>query len=68
MYDIINGVKKKIFGNTNCMVSYSGGIFNVGDLIKKPLIKLLRDNGMELTEGRAEPYVGATLLAKYYEK
>ena len=68
LYDIINGVKKKIFASTNCMVSYSGGIFNVGDLIKKPLIKLLRENGMELTEGRAEPYVGATLLAKYYEK
>ena len=50
------------------MVSYSGGIFNVGNLIKKPLIKLLQDNGMELTEGKAEPYVGAMLLAKYYEK
>ena len=23
---------------------------------------------MELTEGKAEPYVGATLLAKCYEK
>ena len=68
LYDIINGVKKKIFNNVNCMVSYSGGIFNVGDLIKKPLIKLLRENGMELTEGKAEPYVGAMLLAKYYEK
>ena len=68
LFDIINGVKKKIFANTSCMVSYSGGIFNVGNLIKKPLIKLLQDNGMELTEGKAEPYVGATLLAKYYEK
>lgn len=68
LFDIINGVKKKIFANTSCMVSYSGGIFNVGDLIKKPLIKLLQDNGMELTEGKAEPYVGAMLLAKYYEK
>lgn len=67
LFDIINGVKKKIFANTSCMVSYSGGIFNVGDLIKKPLIKLLQDNGMELTEGKAEPYVGAMLLAKYYE-
>ena len=67
LFDIISGVKKKIFADTNCMVSYSGGIFNVGNLIKKPLIKLLRDNGMELTEGKAEPYVGATLLAKYYE-
>lgn len=68
LFDLINGVKKKIFANTSCMVSYSGGIFNVGDLIKKPLIKLLQDKGMELTEGKAEPYVGAMLLAKYYEK
>lgn len=67
LFDIINGVKKKIFADTNCMVSYSGGIFNVGNLIKRPLIRLLQDNGMELTEGKAEPYVGATLLAKYYE-
>ena len=67
LFAIINGVKKKIFADTNCMVSYSGGIFNVGNLIKKPLIKLLQDSGMELTEGKAEPYVGAMLLAKYYE-
>lgn len=68
LYDIISGVKKKIFADTNCMVSYSGGIFNVGDLIMKPLIKLLQQNGMELTEGKAEPYVGAAMLAKYYDR
>ena len=67
LYDIICGVKNKIFKNTDCIVSYSGGIFNVGDLIKRPLAKFLQENGMMLTEGKAEPYVGATLLAKYYE-
>ena len=34
----------------------------------KPLIKLLQQNGMELTEGKAEPYVGAAMLAKYYDR
>lgn len=67
LYDIVCGVKRKIFADKDCMVSCSGGIFKTGDVIRKPFVKLLEANGMELTESKAEPYVGAVLLAKYYE-
>ena len=67
LYDIVCGVKKKIFADKDCMVSCSGGIFKTGDVIRKPFVKLLEADGMELTESKAEPYVGAVLLAKYYE-
>lgn len=67
LYDIVCGVKKKIFADKNCLVSCSGGIFKTGDVIRKPFRKLWEADGMELTESKAEPYVGAVLLAKYYE-
>ena len=67
LYDIVCGVKKKIFADKKCLVSCSGGIFKTGDVIRKPFRKLLEADGMELTESKAEPYVGAVLLAKYYE-
>lgn len=66
LYDIIYGVKKKIFDGRKCMVSCSGGIFKVGDVIMNPFVKLLEANGMELTVPKAEPYVGAVLLARCY--
>ena len=67
LYDIVCGVKKQIFADKDCIVSCSGGIFKTGDVIRKPFVKLLESNGMKLTESKAEPYVGAVLLAKYYE-
>lgn len=67
LYDIVCGVKKQIFAGKVCTVSCSGGIFKVGDLIRKPFMELLAADGMELTDAKAEPYVGAVLLAKYYE-
>lgn len=67
LYDIVRGVKKQIFAGKACTVSCSGGIFKVGDLIRKPFMELLAADGMELTDAKAEPYVGAVLLAKYYE-
>lgn len=67
LYDIVRGVKKQIFAGKACTVSCSGGIFKVGDLIRKPFMELLAADGMELTDAKAEPYVGAVLLTKYYE-
>ena len=66
LFDIVLSIKKKIFADEDCMVSYSGGIFKTGDVIRKPFEKLLEAEGMKLTESKAEPYVGAVLLAKYY--
>lgn len=65
LYDIVCGVRKKIFVGQNCIVSCSGSIFKAGDVLRKPFVKLLEADGMELTEPKAEPYVGAVLLAKY---
>lgn len=67
LYDIVCGVKNQIFAGKSCTVSCSGGIFKVGNLIRKPFMELLAADGMELTDAKAEPYVGAVLLAKYYE-
>lgn len=67
LYDIVCGVREKIFKDKECLVSCSGGIFKAGDVIRKPFIELLEADGMELTESKAEPYIGAVLLAKYYE-
>lgn len=67
LFDIVCGVKGKIFKDRECLVSCSGGIFKTGDVIRKPFVKLLEENGMQLTESKSEPYVGAALLAKYYE-
>lgn len=67
LYDIVCGVKNQIFAGKSCTVSCSGGIFKVGDLIRRPFIELLEADDMELTDAKAEPYVGAVLLAKYYE-
>ena len=67
LFDIVYAVKEKIFAGKDCTVSCSGGIFKTGDVIRKPFVKLLSEEGMELTESKAEPYVGAVLLAKYYE-
>lgn len=67
LYDIVCGVKNQIFTGKSCTVSCSGGIFKVGNLIRKPFMGLLAADGMELTDAKAEPYVGAVLLAKYYE-
>lgn len=66
LYDIVCGVRKKIFPERSCLVSCSGGIFKVGDLIRSPFRKLLEADDMELTEPKAEPYEGAVLLARYY--
>ncbi len=67
LFDIVRSIKRKIFAGKDCMVSYSGGIFKTGDVIRKPFEKLLMSEGMTLTESKAEPYAGAVLLAKYYE-
>ena len=67
LFDIVCGVKDKIFKDEDCLVSCSGGIFKTGDVIRKPFMKLLEEKGMMLTESKSEPYVGAVLLAKYYE-
>lgn len=60
---IVKGVKDKIFPNENCAAAYSGGIFKVGDFVLKPFREEIEKYGMHLEEPKAEPYVGAALLA-----
>jgi len=44
-------------------VSYTGGVFGVGDLILKPLKEFIHDAGMELVAPLFDPTEGAVLLA-----
>ena len=67
LFDIVCSVKSKIFQGEECLVSCSGGIFKAGDVIRKPFEKLLETSGMTLLESKYDPYVGAVLLAQYYE-
>lgn len=64
LFELVRGVKRQIFQGEACIVSCSGGLFNVGDLIRKPLEKLLEEDDMKLREPKAEPYEGAVLLAR----
>lgn len=50
-----------------CPVSYSGGIFKTGELVVTPLKKYLSDLNITIVESQGSPWVGAGLLAKYYE-
>lgn len=55
-------IKRLNFGE-NVKVSYSGGVFNSGDLILKPLLKHLCSLNAQLAEPVFCPSIGAALLA-----
>lgn len=65
LYDIVCGVRNQIFSGKKCLVSCSGGVFNVGEMICRPLSNLLEADHMELIAAEAEPYVGAVWLAMH---
>lgn len=44
-------------------VSYSGGVFNLGELILSPLRDLLSEGGMKLRPPKQPPDIGALILA-----
>ena len=54
---------KLSFDTGDVRVSYSGGIFNNGELILKTFREILRSNGCRIEKPQAEPYIGAILLA-----
>ena len=58
---MILGVKKQL-GLETCPVSYSGGLFHAGELVLKPLERLLEREGCTLEVPRREPWQGAALL------
>lgn len=58
---MVLGVQKEL-GLERCPVSYSGGLFHAGQLILRPLIKLLERRGCTLEKPALEPWQGAGLL------
>lgn len=64
LYDMISAVKNSLsFRNSPVSVSYSGGVFNSGDLILKPLEKLIENKNFRLVPPAFSPVTGACLLA-----
>lgn len=60
---MIIGVYRKLKFPKGCKVSYSGGLFQVGELILNPLKEQLKLLPVELVKPLQEPVVGAVLLA-----
>ena len=59
-----NAIRQKLdMPSTGWQVSYWGGVFKVGDLLLKPLRKLVEDAGGILKEPDNSPVIGALLLA-----
>jgi N-acetylglucosamine kinase-like BadF-type ATPase len=56
---------KKLNFKNGFVISYTGGVFNAGDLILNPLIELINESGLKckLQEPQLEPWDGAVLLA-----
>lgn len=62
-FDMAYSIKKQIFKEESCVVSCSGGIFKTGDIVCRPLKKMLEENGMKYVKTKKAPYEGAVLLA-----
>lgn len=60
---IIKAVYRKLMFEGACPVSYSGGLFRVGDRILEPLSKELKDYNIKFCSPLYEPVKGAVLLA-----
>ena len=60
---IIKAVYRKLKFEEACTVSYSGGLFRVGDRILRPLLEELKDYNIKFCSPLYEPVKGAVLLA-----
>ncbi len=63
---IIRTLYRRLQFDEKCLVSYSGGIFKIGELVVAPLKKYLSDLNITIVEPQGNPWIGAGLLAKYY--
>lgn len=63
LFLIVKGLKNRLFQGEDCLVSYSGGIFQNKELLLEPFAKKIKEEGMKLVKPQAEPYIGAALLA-----
>lgn len=61
--EIILAIYNKLNPNEKLPVSYSGGVFKMGNLILKPLSDYLKGYNVELQEPKLSPNAGAVLLA-----
>lgn len=56
------GIRSRLVFDDAICVSYSGGIFSVGDLIMQPFAELLTQEGIRLVTPIAPPWVGALMI------
>ena len=62
---LVAGLMRQLdFQSMPIKVSYTGGVFKAGDLIRKPLERLLKERNALLVQPKNDPVVGACLKAK----
>jgi len=63
LFDIIYTLYKKMNFKEEVLVTYTGGVFKMGDKVIKPLEEELNKVGLKLTEPALSPELGSLLLA-----
>ena len=62
-------LRNKLDFQKTVKVSYSGGVFQVGDILMKPFKKTLKDLGFQVIDPKYSPVHGAVILAaKQFDK
>ena len=61
--EIIRAIKNTLTFSPPIKLSYSGGVFNAGDLILRPLAEQLSGESFELIEPLLTPHAGGIILA-----
>jgi len=65
LYLLATSIKSRItFRTSPIPVSYTGGVFQCGELVLSPLRYLLEEDGMTLVAPREQPVYGACLIAR----
>lgn len=64
---MVGAVYDKLKFKNNAKVSYSGGLFDAGDFIKRPFLAFIKELGLRPVSPKGTPVEGALLLAKRYQ-
>lgn len=64
---LLKTLYRRLDFETECSVSYSGGLFRNGERILNPLKERLKEYPMKFVKPHCSPALGAVLLAKEYE-
>ena len=69
LYLLAKSIKSRItFSTLPIQVSYTGGVFQTGELVLAPLRELLKQEDMVLVSPKREPVYGACLIARKFHR